>query len=327
MRVHAPAAHPAVAPVAPKAVPATPSVAPAPAAPAAPSAAPGPVAVKPAAPAVVPAPSAAPRPTPAHPHRPAAPAGQPAAARPAPSGAPPAGRPSQPGTQPMAARPAAAASGAPARTQVPSRPPMPTGNRGPVPGTVPGSGQRPERAATRTAHASATIRTRWAAIYLAHRRSRWPRWNRPFLWTETRRGTGGIASRPTHARPARDVAAISREDAGKGGAGQTALCAETNAAPAPDGRQTGDGGRAQAPSDAPTAGCRWPRRGRSHDCAAGTSCPARSDPDRRHHHPRIGGKAGHPREGFAEDFAGSRCFREHQPGVGRPHRNGPGAIV
>ncbi|MGA2301719.1 MAG: translation initiation factor IF-2 [Candidatus Acidiferrum sp.] len=145
---HAPAAHPA-APAAPKAVPTTPAAAPAPAAPvarpaapAAPTAAPGPVAVKPVAPAVVSAPSAAPRPTPAHPHRPAAPAAQPAAARTAPSGAPPAGRPAQPGTQPMAARPAAAAPGAPARTQVPSRS-MPTGNRGPVPGTVPGSGQRP----------------------------------------------------------------------------------------------------------------------------------------------------------------------------------------
>ncbi|MFI5098282.1 MAG: translation initiation factor IF-2 [Candidatus Acidiferrales bacterium] len=148
--VHAPAAHPLAAPAAPKALPATPSIAPAPAAsvarpaaPAAPSAVPGPVAVKPVAPAVVPASAAAPRPTPAHPHRPAAPAGQPAAARPAPSGAPPPGRPSQPGTQPMAARPAAAAAGAPARTQISPRPPMPTGNRGPVPGTVPGSGQRP----------------------------------------------------------------------------------------------------------------------------------------------------------------------------------------
>ncbi|MGB2675852.1 MAG: translation initiation factor IF-2 [Candidatus Acidiferrum sp.] len=144
---HAPAAHPPLAPVAPKAVPTAPSVAPAPVAavarpapPAVPSAAPGPVAVKPAVPAVASTPAAAPKQ--AHPPRPAAPAAQPAAARPAPSGVPPAGRSAQPGTQPMAARPAAAAPGAPARTQVPSRP-MPTGNRGPVPGTVPGSGQRP----------------------------------------------------------------------------------------------------------------------------------------------------------------------------------------
>src|SRR5271157_3980876 len=116
---HPPAAHPA-APVAPKAVPPTPAAAPAPAAPvarpAAPTAVPGPAAVKPAEPAVVPPPAAAPKQTPAHPPRPA--------------------------VQPAAARLAAATPGAPARTQVPSRP-MPTGNRGPVPGTVPGSGQRP----------------------------------------------------------------------------------------------------------------------------------------------------------------------------------------
>src|SRR5271157_3383282 len=112
-------AKPAV-PVAPKAVPPTPAAAPAPAAPvarpAAPTAVPGPAAVKPAEPAVVPPPAAAPKQTPAHPPRPA--------------------------VQPAAARLAAATPGAPARTQVPSRP-MPTGNRGPVPGTVPGSGQRP----------------------------------------------------------------------------------------------------------------------------------------------------------------------------------------
>src|SRR5271157_1643982 len=141
---HPPAAHPA-APVAPKAVPTIPPAAPVPAAPvarpAAPTAVPGPVAVKPAEPTVVPAPVAAPRPAPTQPPRPA-PAAQPVAARPAPSGAPTAGRPALPGTKPAAARPAAAAPGAPARTQVPSRP-MPTGNRGPVPGTVPGSGQRP----------------------------------------------------------------------------------------------------------------------------------------------------------------------------------------
>jgi len=145
---HAPAAHPPLAPVAARAVPPAASVAPAPAAPvarpaapAAPSAVPGPVAVKPAAPAVLPAPAVAPRP--AHPTRHVAPAAaQPPAARSAATGAPPAGRPAQPGTQPMAARPAAAAPGAPARPQVPARP-MPTGNRGPVPGTVPGSGPRP----------------------------------------------------------------------------------------------------------------------------------------------------------------------------------------
>src|SRR5271157_1840834 len=141
---HPPAAHPA-APVAPKAVPTIPPVAPVPAAPvvrlAAPTAVPGPAAVKPAEPAVVPAPAAAPRPAPTQPPRPA-PAAHPVAARPAPSGATTAGRPALPGTKPTVARPAAAAPAAPARTQAPSRP-MPTGNRGPVPGTVPGSGQRP----------------------------------------------------------------------------------------------------------------------------------------------------------------------------------------
>src|SRR5580700_9592153 len=67
-----------------------------------------------------------------------APAGQSTAAQ---GGTRPAGQPGA-GAQPSSARPAAAAPGAPgARPAVPSRP-LPTGNRGPVPGTTPGSGQR-----------------------------------------------------------------------------------------------------------------------------------------------------------------------------------------
>ena len=114
--------------------PAAPVARPAP--PAAPTAAPGPVAVKPAAPAVVPAPAAAPKQ--AHPPRPAAPANRQHSS--SSCGHHRTFSPARHATHGSA--PAAAAPGAPARTQVPSRP-MPTGNRGPVPGTVPGSGQRP----------------------------------------------------------------------------------------------------------------------------------------------------------------------------------------
>src|SRR5208283_3376125 len=119
---------------------------------------------------------------------------------------------------------------------------------------------------------SATVRTGWATIYLAHRRFRWTGWNRPSIWAETRSRSGGIASRPARARPARDVAAISRKDAGEGRAWQTALCAEANAAPAAYGGQARDGGRAQTASDAATPGCGWPRHGCGDDCAAGTPC-------------------------------------------------------
>src|SRR6202790_2675736 len=75
------------------------------------------------------------------PIRPPSPAGQPTSA----SGAnrPATPRPRAPsGAQPSSARPAAAApAAAGTRPATPSRP-MPTGNRGPVPGTTPGSGQR-----------------------------------------------------------------------------------------------------------------------------------------------------------------------------------------
>ena len=160
--VHAPAA-PAAAPVtapaaAPKPAPAAPVAAPpAPAAPVAkpvvpqpPSAAPSaPVAAKPAAPVAPATSSAAPAVPPAQQPRPAvAPSAttQQPASRPAPGGHQPAGRPQQPG-QPQAARPASPSQplrpGAPGSGQ--PRPPlgrsMPTGNRGPIPGTVPGSGR------------------------------------------------------------------------------------------------------------------------------------------------------------------------------------------
>jgi translation initiation factor IF-2 len=154
-----PAAAPAAAPsVAPKAAPAAPvGVPPSPAAPVAKPVAPqptsaaptAPAVAKPAAPATPSAPSAAPAPPPVQPPRPAAAPGattqQPS--RPAAGGPPPAGRPQQPGQQPQAARPASPSQplrpGAPGSGQ--SRPPlgrsMPTGNRGPIPGTVPGSGR------------------------------------------------------------------------------------------------------------------------------------------------------------------------------------------
>src|SRR5580692_5587547 len=156
------AAPPAARPVAPAAAPA--SAAPAPAAPtsapAARPAAPAPASTPAAAPAAPARPAApttsapgtpttapAQRPAPTQPLRPGAPGGQQPGARPGAPGQPgarPPQRQTQPG-QPGAARPAAAAPGAP-RPQTPVRP-MPTGgNRGPVPGTVPGSGggqQRP----------------------------------------------------------------------------------------------------------------------------------------------------------------------------------------
>src|SRR5277367_3097920 len=154
-------AAPAAAPVAPPVTvppvvkPAAPAVAPAQSAPAsAPVAVPKPpvTAVPAASPAVAPpvakpvAPVGQPatRPPAAVPNRPPSPAGHtttsPGAPRPVASSAP---RPGAPvGSQPSSIRPAAAAPGAPgARPTVPSRP-LPTGNRGPVPGTTPGSGQR-----------------------------------------------------------------------------------------------------------------------------------------------------------------------------------------
>ena len=160
-----PAARPAVAPAGPSAPlaapPAARPVAPATTTPAAPALPSAPVAkpstaVAPPAPAPsqptvqVPRPavaqSTAARPTvPGQPQpgaRPGAPGGQQPQARPG-TGAPPAGqRPQQPGAQ-AGARPATP--GQPLRPpQPPPRPPMPTrmGNRGPVPGTTPGSQQR-----------------------------------------------------------------------------------------------------------------------------------------------------------------------------------------
>ena len=156
----APAAAPVTAPpAAPKPAPAAPVAAPpAPAAPVAKPVAPqppsaavsAPVAAKPAAPVAPATPSAAPAPPPAQQPRPAAAPSattQQPASRPAPGGHPPAGRTQQPGQQPQAARPASPSQplrpGAPGSAQ--PRPPlgrsMPTGNRGPIPGTVPGSGR------------------------------------------------------------------------------------------------------------------------------------------------------------------------------------------
>jgi len=154
-----PAPVPAATPAAPKPAPAAPVAAPPspgapvakPVAPQPPSAAPtAPAVAKPAAPATSSAPSAAPAPPPAQQPRPAAAPSattQQSSSRPAQGGPPPGGRPQQPGQQPQAARPAspsqplragASGSGQP-------RPPlgrsMPTGNRGPIPGTVPGSGR------------------------------------------------------------------------------------------------------------------------------------------------------------------------------------------
>ena len=151
----APAVAPAPAPAAPAAKAPTPAAtAPAPAtAPATPTPTPtattparAPIAVPPAAKPAPPAPAAAPAttgpsPTPIRPAPPARPTG-PAAPAQRPAAAP---RPGQDGSaQPSAVRPAAAAPAAPAaRPAAATRPPMPTGgNRGPVPGTTPGSQQR-----------------------------------------------------------------------------------------------------------------------------------------------------------------------------------------
>src|ERR1700719_2774051 len=133
----APAAPPPIAIPVPAAPVAKPAV-PAPSVTAAPTT---PVAERPAAPAA-PATSGVPRHAPQQPLRPTHPTsrspGQQPAARP--GGAPPSqSRPQQPGSQPQAAR-----SGAPASAPRPQQPlrPMPTGNRGPVPGTAPGDRER-----------------------------------------------------------------------------------------------------------------------------------------------------------------------------------------
>ena len=141
-----------VAPVARPAVPAGPAPAAAPAAPTpAPAAPKTPVQAPVGAPTVAPppalktvAPAPAVKPPAPTPIRPPVPTGQPTAVSGPPRPAvPSATRPPSPsGTQPSSVRPAAAAPGAPgARPATPSRP-LPTGNRGPVPGTTPGSGQR-----------------------------------------------------------------------------------------------------------------------------------------------------------------------------------------
>src|SRR6266403_4143487 len=145
-------APPAPAPVAVKPAPAAPppGATPAPVAPVAKPAAPAPAvttppaapaAERPAAPATPPT-SGAPRPAPQQPLRPTHPTtrvpGQQPGTRP--GGTPPSqSRPQQPGTQPQTAR-----SGAPASAPRPQQPlrPMPTGNRGPVPGTAPGDRDR-----------------------------------------------------------------------------------------------------------------------------------------------------------------------------------------
>src|SRR3974390_182910 len=136
-------------------------VAPKPATPIAPAAAPSgaPVATRPATPAppvpVPPAPAAAPpkpatppatapagagAPKPPIPQPPARPIpGQPIAA---PPGQPPAQRPPQQGSPGGASPAAPATTPTPSRPTPPPRPPMPTGgNRGPIPGTTPGSGR------------------------------------------------------------------------------------------------------------------------------------------------------------------------------------------
>ncbi|HET7107337.1 MAG TPA: translation initiation factor IF-2 [Candidatus Acidoferrum sp.] len=129
----APAATPAAAAPIAKPVAPAPAVTPAPAAPAAER-------PRPPAPATPGAP-ATPRPVPQQPLRPTHPTTRAPGQQPAtrPGGAPPPSRPQQPGAQPQAARPGASAT-AP-RPQQPLRP-MPTGNRGPVPGTSPGDRDR-----------------------------------------------------------------------------------------------------------------------------------------------------------------------------------------
>jgi translation initiation factor IF-2 len=134
--VPAPPLSPAAVPTAP----ARPTQAAPPTPPAAPARTPvsEPVVPKPATPPPAPAPSA----PAAASLRPATPPNQattpPPATRPPVSTVPP--RPAGTPTQPSAVRPAAAAPSAPApRSPAPSRSTMPTGNRGPVPGTTPGS--------------------------------------------------------------------------------------------------------------------------------------------------------------------------------------------
>src|SRR5467141_955923 len=146
------AAPPAPAPAAVKPAPAAlpPAATPTPVAPVAKPAAPAPAvttppaapaAERPAAPATPPT-SGAPRPAPQQPIRPTHPTtrapGQQPGTRPG-GTQPPQSRPQQQGTQPQAAR-----SGAPASAPRPQQPlrPMPTGNRGPVPGTAPGDRDR-----------------------------------------------------------------------------------------------------------------------------------------------------------------------------------------
>jgi translation initiation factor IF-2 len=146
-----PSVAPVAKPVAPGAAPSAPAPSGSPAAasvvaPKAPVTAPAAssAVVPPVAKPVTPAGPSATRPPAAIPIRPPSPTGHPTTEPGAPRQATPsAPRPGAPaGTQPSSIRPAAAASGAPgARPSAPSRP-LPTGNRGPVPGTTPGSGQR-----------------------------------------------------------------------------------------------------------------------------------------------------------------------------------------
>jgi translation initiation factor IF-2 len=131
---------PVAAPQAPVTAPVTrPAPPPAPVTPIAPAAAKHP------APASPIAPSTAAVPPPAQQPRTAAPTAQQATPRPTPVVATPSGRGQQPSSTPQAVRPAAP--GQPMRPGAPTqpRPPlgrsMPTGNRGPLPGTVPGSGR------------------------------------------------------------------------------------------------------------------------------------------------------------------------------------------
>jgi len=153
-------------------------------------------------------------------------------------------------------------------TSLPARcPPQPR----PVPGTVPGSASA-RAGRDRTADASATVRTGWATTYLAPRRSRWPGRNKPSIWAETWRGTDGIASRPTHARPARDVAAFPERMPVKAEPANRSMRGGPRSASA-RWRTNGRWRASATASDAPTTGCGRPRCGCSDDCAAGTRAP------------------------------------------------------
>ena len=113
-------------------------------------------------------------------------------------------------------------------------------------------------------------------------------------------GADRFAARSAHAGTAGHVAAAAGQNAGKGGAGQTALCEETTSAPASDCGQARDGRRAEAASDASASWCGWPRcRGRH--CSTRAARAARCADHRRHHDSRTGGKARRSREGFAEE--------------------------